>query len=605
MPPQPGGSTARETVAAFMSLLVARGGEAARTGFAALPFALASAALLLFQLGYSFETGDQLQYLLLPYRELFPNFLPGDWFTWQTSHYHLSFAWLVRAVHALTGPSGFARGIFQLHCLGLAAFGYAIWRLAHALRLGLFEACFALLVFGCVRQIGLAGALIDHAGLLPADLALAPFLLACAAFCERRPLALGFWLGLAGLLHANYAVLGPLVLFPLELLRALRARSFTPLLTAGAAFALVCAPTLLLLAGTFLAHDSAPAAVAVTLFVRSPHHYDLAFMRADEFYFAAALGLLSLPYWRAPANAAPSRESVQLLAALVACLSLGLVGSGWHVLGLARLFAWRMSIPLFALLLLGAGAALQRLLRARDLPGLGWFGGAGCVLITFAQSDPLQASPWNQAPQLAAYMLLALAAASLALVWRPRRSSLGPARLLLSVLGSALAAAIAVHVARTPLWDGRGFVRWPGLHWLDAHIELDPPRRALFSLVRTQTPEAARFLIPPGQQLFRLHARRAVFVDWKCAPMKGDEALEWQRRMLLAMGTSSFPARGYDLPRAADALYNARPLAELAALARKEKLTHLLVRAARNAERVPGLRKLFSVGDFVVYELES
>jgi hypothetical protein len=604
MPPQPGGSTARETVAAFMSLLVARGGDAARTGFAALPFALASAALLLFQLGYSFETGDQLQYLLLPYRELFPNFLPGDWFTWQTSHYHLSFAWLVRAVHALTGPSGFARGIFRLHCVGLAAFGYAIWRLSHALRLGLFEACFTVLVFACVRQIGLAGALIDHAGLLPADLALAPFLLACAAFCERRALAMGCWLGVAGLLHANYAVLGPLVLFPLELWRALRERRSAALITAGSAFALVCAPTLFLLVGTFLAHDSAPAAVAVTLFVRSPHHYDLASMRADEFYFAGALGLLSLPYWRARASSTPSRESLQLLAALLATLSLGLVGSGWHVLGLARLFAWRMSIPMFALLLLGAGATLRRLLRERDLPGLAWFLGAGGVLITFAQSDPLQASPWNQAPRLAACMLLALAGASVAQLWTPTRAWLRRAKLLLSVLGSALAAAIAVQVARTPQWDGHSGVRWPGLHFLDARIELEPPRRALFSLVRTQTPEAARFLIPPGQQLFRLHARRAVFVDWKCAPMKGDEALEWQRRMLLVMGTTSFPARGYELPRAADALYYARPLAELAALARQERLTHLLVRTQRSAPHVPGLRKLFGVGDYVVYELE-
>jgi hypothetical protein len=400
-------------------------------------------------------------------------------------------------------------------------------------------------------------------------------------------------------LHANYAVLGPLVLFPLELWLALRRRHFADLITAGAAFALVCAPTLWLLVGTFLAHDSAPAAVAVTLFVRSPHHYDLASMRADEFYFAAALGLVSLPHWRARAEGAPLPESLQLLAALLATLSLGLIGSGWHVVSLARLFAWRMSIPLFALLLLGAGANLRRLLAARDLAGLVWFLGSSVVLIAFAQGDPLQASPWNQTPQLAAYMLLALAAATSAQVWLPLR----PARLVVCVLGSALAAAIAVHVARAPAPDG--VARWPGLHFLDARIALEPPTRALFRQVRAHTPEDARFLIPPGQQLFRLHARRAVFVDWKCAPMKGDEALEWQRRMLLVMGTATFPARGYDLPRSADALYYARPLSELAALARAERLTHLLVRANHHAEHVAGLRRLFSVGDYVVYELES
>src|ERR1700753_2703948 len=70
--------------ASDMPALAAKIRDAARSGFGALPFSLATAALLLFQIGYSFETGDQLQYLLLPYREIFPNFLPGDWFTWQT-----------------------------------------------------------------------------------------------------------------------------------------------------------------------------------------------------------------------------------------------------------------------------------------------------------------------------------------------------------------------------------------------------------------------------------------------------------------------------------------------------------------------------------------
>jgi hypothetical protein len=203
-----------------------------RSWLDALPFACATAALFLFQLGYGFETGDQLQYLLLPYREIFPNFLPGDWFTWQTSHYHLTFAWLVRALYAVSGAGGFSRSMLIAHCVNLALFGFAIWRLARALQLGLFEASFAILVFGCVRQVGLAGAVINHAALVPADLALAPFLLACAAYCERRTLRMGVWLGVSGLLHANYALLGPLLLFPLELWRA---RSLKPLIPAAGA----------------------------------------------------------------------------------------------------------------------------------------------------------------------------------------------------------------------------------------------------------------------------------------------------------------------------------------------------------------------------------
>jgi hypothetical protein len=562
----------------------------------ALPFALASASLLLFQLGYSFEAGDQLQYLLLPYREIFPNFLPGDWFTWHTSHYHVSFAWLVRGVHALMGsPASFARGMFAVHCLNLALFGFAIWRLAQALGMGLLEASFAVLVFGAIRQVGLAGALVNHAGLVPSDVALAPFLLACAAFGERRSLAMGAWLGVSGLLHANYAVLGPLVLFPLQLWRARAERTPQTSIELGravAAFTVLAAPTLLVLVGTFLARDAAPAAVAVTLFVRSPHHYDLMAMRADEFYFAALLLLLSAPYWFGPATnheAHPAHR--QLTAAMLAVLAIGALGSGLHILVLARLFAWRMSIPLFALLLLAAAAALRRCVLMRDWVGLCWFI-AGCVVLsTFAQRDPLEASAWNQAPRFAAATLLAFGAATAGRLFWPRIRVL----ILVSLMGSAVAVGLALHV------DASGPA--PGLHFLDARIEIEPQLRKLFSMVRERTPQGARFLIPPGQNQFRLHARRAVFVDWKCAPMKGDEALEWQRRMLRVMGTDDFPARGYELPRVADALYYARPLQELTALARAEGLTHLLVRRSNLTQPDPGLHKLFSVGEYVVFEL--
>ncbi|HEX4354043.1 MAG TPA: DUF6798 domain-containing protein, partial [Polyangiales bacterium] len=564
-----------------MPALAAKIRVVARSGLGALPFSLATATLLLFQIGYSFETGDQLQYLLLPYREIFPNFLPGDWFTWQTSHYHLSFAWIVRALDALAGHPGLPRAMFALHCATLAAFGYAIWRLARAFGLGLFESSFCVLMFGVVRQIGLAGALIDHAGLVPADLALAPFLLACAAFCERRLLALGAWLGLSGLMHANYAVLGPLCLFPLEALRVRDWRNWrawrSPLM-AAVAFALIAAPTLVLLVGTFLAKDSDPAAVAVTLFVRSPHHYDLFAMRPDEFEFGALLVLLAAPYWwrQLRARSLP----LQLMAAMAAVLSIGLLGSGLHIVSLSRLFAWRMSIPLFALLLLGVGDTLHRAIAEHAVVRLVWLSAGIAAMISFAQSDPLQASPWNTNTRLAISLLFAFAGATYAQLRTPHRPSLEPVRTTFSLLGSAIAVAIAIHVVSTPTWDGRRTVRWSGLHWLEGRIELDPPAHRLFALVRARTPEDARFLIPPGLQLFRMQARRAIFVDWKCAPMKGDEALEWQRRMLLAIGTPTFPARGYDLPRAADALYFARPIDELRVLAKHEGLTHLLVRSS-------------------------
>ena len=352
----------------------------------------------------------------------------------------------------------------------------------------------------------------------------------------------------------------------------------------------------MLLVGTFLARDPAPGAVAVTLFVRSPHHYDLASMRSDDFYFAALLWLSSTAYLARGAGSSQRSAHRQLSAVLLACLVLAAAGSGLHVLALTRLFAWRMSIPLYALWLLALAAALRRFAIERDWLGLSW-GLAGCALLgTFVQRDPLEVSPWNTAPLWAAGMLAAFAAASTAQLWLRGRPRIG-----LCAAGSALSVALAAYVTLPAGGPGGGL--GARMHLLDAPIVVEPQLRGLFRAVRERTPAAARFLIPPGQNQFRLHARRSVFVDWKCAPMKGDEALEWKRRMLLAMGTSDFPARGYQLPRVADNLYYVRALADLASLARKEGLTHVLARRSNPGANDAQLRRLFTAGEYVVYEL--
>ena len=555
--------------------------------------------MLLFQLGYSFETGDQLQYLLLPYRELFTAFLPGDWFTWHTSHYHVSFSWLVQTVHALTGPAWFARGMFAVHFANLGWFGIAVWRLAFALGLGPLEASGCVAVLALIRQVALAGALVNHAGLVPADLALAPFLLACAAYGERRNLAMGAWLGISGLLHANYAVLGPLVLFPLVVWRErheLRVRTWVGPI---ASYVGLASPSLWLLLGTFLARDASPQAVSITLFVRSPHHYDLASMRPDEWYFAAVLTTLGAGHFLAWSRARPvtcSLAHVQLTAALFACVALAVVGSGLHIVPLARLFAWRMSVPLYVSLLLAAAAILRARVRARDLTGSSTMLIGYGVLLTFAQRDPLEASPWNAEPTLAGCVVALLIAARVA-----EHMLSGRLRTSICILASVVAVALALR-ATLPA-NSVGPELWSRLHLLDARVAIDPPVRNLFTAIRQRTPNDARFLIAPGQSQFRMHARRAVFVDWKCAPMKGDEALEWKRRMLLTMRVSEFPAKGYSLPHAADRLYYARPLNELAQLARAEGLTHVLARRSNPKRPDSGLRQVFSLGDYIVLAL--
>jgi hypothetical protein len=556
-----------------------------------------SAALILYQVGYGFEVGDQLQYLLLPYREIFPDFLPGDWFTWQTSHYHATFSWIVRGLASVFGLAHLPESVFALHTLNLGLFGYALLALARALGFGLFEAMFALCGFALVRQMGLAGAVLNHGALVPADLALPAFLLACAAQARGARLAMGAWLGIAGFMHANYAVLGPAVLFALELWRCRQRRDLMQLAAAGALYALIALPTLRVVLESFWMRDAAPEAVAVTLFTRSPHHYDLFSLRPDEFYYGFGLLLLALPRTFGQVGSPELRGTfVRLTGALAALIALGAAGSLVHVLTLSRLFTWRMSIPLFALWLMAAGAALRELSAQRQWWKVIWLVALSAGLTAFAQTDPLEQSPWNSLPHPAALAgALSVLAAFL---------TLGPWQQLRAVgaVLSLITAGLALSVTHTRVWQGDAFKPPRGLHWLDAKIEISAPLRPLYKAVREQTPNDARFLIPPGMSAFRLAARRSVFVDWKCAPMRGDEALEWQRRMLLALGMSSFPAQGYQLPRAADAAYFARPVSDLVALARQQQLTHVLT-ARTNIPTPPGTQRVLQSGRYAVYQV--
>lgn len=519
---------------------------AARTRTAAASWSIVAfgALFLLGQIGYEFERGDQLQYLLLPYREIYEHFLPGDWFTWQTSHYHVTYSWLVRGVHALSGEVYFPMAMFFAHCATLVALVYSIVRLSLALGFGRTAALAAVLIFGFLRETGPAGTTLNHGSLVPSDMAMPPLLLACAAWLSRRPLATGVWLGLAGLCHANFAVLAPLLLGPLELERAIRTRSFRGFIHMVVAFVVIAAPTLFMIARSFLTRDPDPGAVAITLFLRAGHHYDLGAMPIAEFAWPIALALAAAPAFLT--RDAHWADRCRLVAACGAVLVIAFIGSGFHVVALARLFAFRMFTPLLVLLALGTGYVVQQALQQRQLRLALWAVASVALLLAVGPDHKVSEDGDN--------------------------GSEGPH---------------TEHAIRT----------------FDATFEIFPPVRSLMARVRTKTPTNARFLIPPGMLSFRMLARRSVFVDWKCAPMKGDEAREWHRRMLSAMDVDRFPSRGFELQKEADVRYLQRPLVDLVAVARLEGLTHVVASNTSRLERHDGVRFLFSNSGYAVFEV--
>jgi len=333
--------------------------------------------------------------------------------------------------------------------------------------------------------------------------------------------------------------------------------------------------------------------------VRSPHHYDVRAMPAEDLWWPVMLLVGCVPaLWSHHRGGA--RKLVHLLLALIGVVSLSLIGSLVDSATLIRLFTFRLSVPLVLLLSMTLGADVGDAWRRRD--GVrGFF--LVCALSTlacFARDDLTHVTSGPFGPR--SFALPAAAALLIAGL------AFGLERLPLLRLCAVAALGWAVMVAGTPL-----DTEWLKKDWVSAEsrgprlspIVLKPELRPLHQLVRAKTPPDARFLIPPSLIDFRLAARRSVFVDWKCAPMRGDELLEWKRRMLAVMGTRDFPMTGYELRRGGDRLYEARSPAVLLAVARTEKLTHAVISRFHKHVNKQGGDLIGKEGHWAVYRVLS
>ncbi len=162
--------------------------------------------------------------------------------------------------------------------------------------------------------------------------------------------------------------------------------------------------------------------------------------------------------------------------------------------------------------------------------------------------------------------------------FRPR--SLGAAT------GTAFALFLALALAQLPVAIEESNLLNP---------DSPPAEQALFEWART-TNRDARFLIPPSLAAFRLHARRAVVVDWKSTPILADELVEWYRRIARVSGLRSVP----DLA-AASRGYLALDSARLASLAAEFEPDYAVIPAAsplaRSASAVAYRNSVFTVLD--------
>ena len=570
-------------------------------------FSLAGGGLLLSKIPYGFETNDQYQYLLLPYRSIYNDFLPGDWFTWQTSHYHVTFSWLIRGLHALFGAELFPFVIFGLHVFVLVLLSYALLALARAMRLHWGAAGIAVLAVSFVSRTGIGETVVNHGVLLPADIALPFLLLGLCYWIVRKNIRAGLFLGLAGLIHANFAVLGPLVIAVPELVSIIRTRQLRSSIIMMGAFVVVASPTLIATISAFFASDSAPDSLTILFNIRSPHHYNFSLSTSSELFYTLTLIITGLPVWIVSKRG--SFRHTQVFASLVGAMVIASVATVSQQPLLVRLFFWRLSIPLLLLSTLAVGEI---------------------IVGAFSKRTPL-----NTILAISAVSVLAAFSANGAFKWSPDIVLRGYAWMLPASLGfvvviilgrfhkkttdylclffAAIPVVVAILVSRpVPVAEPKHQIVWAQAKkkW-STFSKFDKRRifglksqKPIYSWIRKHAPKDALFLIPPGNNDFRFATGRGIFVDWKCCPMKGDEIQEWRRRMLAAMGVRDFPAKGYRLYPASNKRFLARPLTALADLARREGMSHILVKKREDGKQ-SGLKRLVTRSGWSVYEVLS
>jgi hypothetical protein len=128
----------------------------------------------------------------------------------------------------------------------------------------------------------------------------------------------------------------------------------------------------------------------------------------------------------------------------------------------------------------------------------------------------------------------------------------------------------------------------------------DRPYLDLCRFARDHTPTDACFLVPPNEQLFRYHARRAIVVNFKNVPQLSSELTEWKTRLetILDRPLTTLPRR-FDLAHAAlSARYAELPAAHLTAVARRYGARYLVT-----TRPLPGRRALFENTRYHLYDL--
>lgn len=570
-------------------------------------FLVALSASVCFGLSYGLNYGisNQTAYMLGALRKLDPTVLNRDWYAAHTVNYHPVFSYLGWLL-LLFDRGGFAVGVALVVVTALGAL--CLYGLARALASDRRE---ALAVFLSVLAIAFVTRTVSVAWsyVFDVDLTLQPstlgslFLLAALPpFVSGRFLASGVLLGLSGLFHANFLVLGVATFGFAHLVMGREGLPRRLLQQIGPSLlALLILAPLLLRAGS---STDAARAEDILFNIRSPHHYapktyERDFLQPAGFQmlgFGAGAWLLRDLHGR-------GRRLGALLFAMAGLVWTGtLLTTAVSIPRIAQIFVWRYApfldllMQLLACLAAFRLAASPRLARRIPPSGLALIAG-GFVIIAMYKGNRGQDNLARLLLAIAAPALLAVAlhhVGELAARAPAASATIRRARALFSRHAASVLALYAVIVCAVTAYPNVN--DWRRKSNLLSHAVT--PETEMYAWIRQSTPKDAIFLTPPLLERFRLFTERAIVVDWKASAIVPGELVEWYQRLEAVSGHPGF--------RHIDELssgYTAMDRKRLEALRAAYGVDYVVVARGREAALVPGLKPVYENGQFAVLAL--
>ena len=530
-----------------------------------MAFFLATIAATHFGLGYA--SGNQNTYLIEGFSKIDPGLLTNDWFTHQSKHHHANFCNIILFIHYLGLPMGVT--LVSLEVLLRIIALVSIYKIIELLSQKYALAIFALLLafFVLEETVSVCESYIFGEVLQPSSFGSTFTIVGLLYFLRSSYFASGLAMAFAGYMHTNFLLLGfvylglaHIFLGPKQFIKRTLLQ-FTPMLVVFS----MTLPYLL----QFMSSENSKLARDIIIFIRAPHHY---FPQKDLVDFIAFLGWSILGGWSLITtyreNSLPKRFTAVYLSILIVIFLATLLTTVVFIPTISQLFFWRMApfCVMFSQILF-FNILVQRVYNSKNISFK-----QCAVELVFALVLVYLTKKYRY------WLAMLPLAGALFFLLRPSfvkisTSKLFPQKHKLAFLSLAATMFLLVVVS----YKSNVFYQ------KSTFINDFPPKREteLYKWCST-TEETSIFLIPPDLENFRLHAKRAIVVDWKSLSVHPDDVVEWYSRIQDICGVKNVASL-----IAANEGYSQLTLPQLNNLVQKYNIDYIVFYREHNKHALP------------------